>query len=68
MPTTSASDASRRGAFVDKELLVVNGYAVTALGRVLIAERKAAMISNPLVVLVGDREVTPVINTGTLCS
>jgi regulator of protease activity HflC (stomatin/prohibitin superfamily) len=29
-------------------------------------ERKAAMISNLLVVLVGDREVTPVINTGTL--
>ena len=32
------------------------------------AERKAAMISNLLVVLVGDREVTPVINTGTLYS
>jgi regulator of protease activity HflC (stomatin/prohibitin superfamily) len=31
-------------------------------------ERKAAMISNLLVVLVGDREVTPVINTGTLYS
>jgi regulator of protease activity HflC (stomatin/prohibitin superfamily) len=31
-------------------------------------ERKAAMISNLLVVLVSDREVTPVINTGTLYS
>ena len=31
-------------------------------------ERKAAMTSNLLVVLVGDREVTPVINTGTLYS
>jgi hypothetical protein len=31
-------------------------------------ERKAAMISNLLVVLVGDREVTPVINTSTLYS
>jgi regulator of protease activity HflC (stomatin/prohibitin superfamily) len=31
-------------------------------------ERKAAMISNLLVVLVGDREVTPVINTDTLYS
>jgi regulator of protease activity HflC (stomatin/prohibitin superfamily) len=31
-------------------------------------ERKAAMISNLLVVLVGDREVAPVINTGTLYS
>jgi hypothetical protein len=31
-------------------------------------ERKAAMISNLLVVLVGDRDVNPVINTGTLYS
>src|SRR5439155_9921940 len=31
-------------------------------------ERKAAMISNLLGVLVGDREVSPVINTGTLYS
>jgi regulator of protease activity HflC (stomatin/prohibitin superfamily) len=38
------------------------------LGDVLDPERKAAMISNLLVVLVGDREVTPVINTGTLYS
>ena len=29
-------------------------------------ERKAAMVSNLLVVLCGDKEVTPVINTGTL--
>lgn len=34
------------------------------LGSVLDADRKAAMVSNLLVVLVGDREVTPVINTG----
>jgi regulator of protease activity HflC (stomatin/prohibitin superfamily) len=32
------------------------------------AERRAAMISNLLVVLVGDREAIPVINTGTLYS
>lgn len=38
------------------------------LGGVLDAERKAAMVSNLLVVLVGDRDVTPVINTGTLHS
>jgi regulator of protease activity HflC (stomatin/prohibitin superfamily) len=38
------------------------------LADALDAERKAAMISNLLVVLVGDREVTPVINTGTLYS
>jgi len=36
------------------------------LGEGLDAERRAAMISNLLVVLVGDREVQPVINTGTL--
>ena len=29
-------------------------------------ERKAAMVSNLLVVLCGDRDVTPVVNTGTL--
>jgi hypothetical protein len=29
-------------------------------------ERRAAMVSNLLVVLCGDREATPVINTGTL--
>lgn len=31
-------------------------------------EKRAAMISNMLLVLVGDRDVTPVINTGTLYS
>jgi regulator of protease activity HflC (stomatin/prohibitin superfamily) len=31
-------------------------------------ERKAAMVSNLLVVLCGDKDVTPVINTGTLYS
>ena len=30
------------------------------------AERKAAMVSNLLVVLCGDRQVSPVVNTGTL--
>ena len=29
-------------------------------------ERKAAMVSNLLVVLCGDRSVQPVVNTGTL--
>ena len=38
------------------------------LGDSLDPERRAAMISNLLVVLVADREVTPVINTGTLYS
>jgi regulator of protease activity HflC (stomatin/prohibitin superfamily) len=36
------------------------------IGEGLDPERKAAMISNLLVVLVGEREITPVINTGTL--
>jgi hypothetical protein len=31
-------------------------------------ERKAAMVSNLLVVLCGEREVTPVVNSGTLYS
>ena len=42
--------------------------SVAELSDALDPERKAAMISNLLVVLVGDREVTPVINTGTLYS
>jgi hypothetical protein len=29
-------------------------------------ERKAAMVSNLMVVLTGDRSVQPVVNTGTL--
>ena len=29
-------------------------------------ERKAAMVSNLLVVLCGDREAQPVVNTGTI--
>ena len=29
-------------------------------------ERKASMVSNLLVVLCGDRNVSPVVNTGTL--
>jgi regulator of protease activity HflC (stomatin/prohibitin superfamily) len=36
------------------------------IGGAIEPERRAAMISNLLVVLVGDHEVTPVINTGTL--
>ena len=35
-------------------------------GRELDEERKAAMVSNLLVVLCGDRGGSPVINTGTL--
>ena len=31
-------------------------------------ERKAAMVSNLLVVLCGDQEVHPVVNTGTIYS
>lgn len=29
-------------------------------------EKKAAMVSNLMVVLCGDKDVTPVVNTGTL--
>ena len=38
------------------------------IGEGIDPERRAAMISNLLVVLVGEHEVTPVINTGTLYS
>ncbi len=38
------------------------------IGEALDPERRAAMISNLLVVLVGDREAQPVINAGTLYS
>ncbi|MTK63757.1 MAG: SPFH domain-containing protein [Methanobacterium sp.] len=67
------------GAVVSARRMVVNG-AVSIVGDALKQleeknlaagidpERKAAMISNLLVVLVGEREVTPVINTGTLYS
>ena len=36
------------------------------IGDTIDPERRAAMISNLLVILVGDREATPVINAGTL--
>ncbi len=63
------------GAVVAARRLVVKGavsIVEEALGELekmkigapLDAERKAAMISNLLVVLVADREATPVINTG----
>jgi SPFH domain / Band 7 family len=65
------------GAVVAARRLVVKGAvsiveeALAELDRKKIGEpidpdRRAAMISNLLVVLVGDREVTPVINTGAL--
>jgi hypothetical protein len=31
-------------------------------------EKKAAMVSNLMVVLCGDKDVTPIVNTGTLHS
>jgi hypothetical protein len=46
----------------------LNELDMKNLADALDPERKAAMISNLLVVLVGDREVSPVINTGTLYS
>lgn len=66
------------GAIIAARELIVEG-AVTmvesALGRLeddevvsLDEERKAAMVSNLLVVLCGDSRATPVVNTGTLYS
>jgi regulator of protease activity HflC (stomatin/prohibitin superfamily) len=67
----SAVVAARR--MVVKGAVSIVEDALDELGKKHLAdaldpERKAAMISNLLVVLVGDREVTPVINTGTLYS
>jgi regulator of protease activity HflC (stomatin/prohibitin superfamily) len=67
----SAVVAARR--MVVKGAVSIVDDALSELDRKKLAdaldpERKAAMISNLLVVLVGDREVTPVINTGTLYS
>jgi regulator of protease activity HflC (stomatin/prohibitin superfamily) len=67
----SAVVAARR--MVVKGAVSIVEDALNELGKKNLAdaldpERKAAMISNLLVVLVGDREVTPVINTGTLYS
>jgi regulator of protease activity HflC (stomatin/prohibitin superfamily) len=69
--TASAVVAARR--MIVKGAVSIVEDALNELDRKKLAdaldpERKAAMISNLLVVLVGDREVTPVINTGTLYS
>lgn len=51
-------------------LLTVLGVALTRLAEQEIveldSERKAAMVSNLMVVLCGDRAAQPVLNTGTL--
>jgi hypothetical protein len=64
------------GAIIAARTRIVEGavgmveMALEQLGRSqqvqLDEERKAAMVSNLLVVLCGDREAQPVVNTGTL--
>ncbi len=49
-------------SMVDKALTDLSDKGVVSLDD----ERKAAMISNLMVVLCGDAQVTPVLNTGTL--
>lgn len=49
-------------SMVDMALRELSAKAVVELDE----ERKAAMVSNLLVVLCGDKEITPVVNTGTL--
>ena len=44
----------------------VRHHGHAPLGVQLDDERKAAMVSNLLVVLCGDREAQPVVNTGTI--
>jgi regulator of protease activity HflC (stomatin/prohibitin superfamily) len=47
--------------------LALNGLSERGLVQ-LDDERKAAMVSNLLVVLCSDRDATPVVNAGTLCN
>ena len=49
-------------SMVDMALRELSEKAVVEMDE----ERKAAMVSNLLVVLCGDKEVSPVVNTGTL--
>jgi regulator of protease activity HflC (stomatin/prohibitin superfamily) len=49
-------------SMVDMALRELSEKAVVEMDE----ERKAAMVSNLLVVLCGDKEITPVVNTGTL--
>jgi regulator of protease activity HflC (stomatin/prohibitin superfamily) len=64
----SAIIAARRLIVEGAVGIVEMALARLALNNVveLDEERKAAMVSNLLVVLCGDRNVTPVVNTGTL--
>ena len=65
----SAVVAARRMVVKGAVSIVENALSEldqTKIGEGLDAERRAAMISNLLVVLVGDREAQPVINAGTL--
>jgi hypothetical protein len=47
-------DCKKSGGLADSDLVELD------------PERKAAMVSNPIVVLSGDHAPTPVINTGSL--
>jgi hypothetical protein len=49
-------------SMVDMALRELSEKAVVEMDE----ERKAAMVSNLLVVLCGDKEISPVVNTGTL--
>ena len=65
----SAVVAARRMVVKGAVSIVENALSElekTRISEGLDPERRAAMISNLLVVLVGDREAQPVINTGTL--
>ena len=69
LQAASAVVAARRMVVKGAVSIVENALSEldqTKIGEGLDAERRAAMISNLLVVLVGDREAQPVINAGTL--
>ena len=54
------------GALTDAQLVGALAMQVGMAFIDLDEERKAAMVSNLLVVLCGDRDVQPVVNTGSL--
>ena len=72
-PSSSVADAARLLAERRIGAVIVSDNGTVPLGILserdivqLDDERKAAMVSNLLVVLCSDQHVTPVVNTGTL--
>lgn len=48
-------------------VLIDDARLITLLQNKILCERKAAMVSNLLIELCGERCTHPIVNTGTLC-